>query len=289
MFAYLARPAGAAALALCLAVTPSLAQDSDTGSEAADVDTVLARVGDAEITLGHLILLKSSLPQRLQQIPNEILLSNLLDQLINQQALSQALQTPSRATALAIENQVTGLRAAEVIGRVIAERVTEDAIQAAYDESYAEAEPSREFNASHILVETEQRALELLDDLRGGADFATLAREHSTGPSGPNGGELGWFGRGMMVPEFEQAVTALEVGEVSQPVQTQFGWHLVTLNDTRLAAAPALPEVRDEIVSELESRAIEEHLADVVAGAGVERMEIEIDPALLDRTDLVGN
>jgi len=279
-----------AALPAALPLALSLALPAPaTAQEGVDADTVLARVGDAEVTVGHLILLKGALPAQLQQLPNEMLLSNLLDQLINQNALSQTLRTPSRATALTIENQVSGLRAAEVIGRVVATAVTDEAVQAAYAETYAAAEPSREFNASHILVETEERARDLLGSLNAGAEFPTLAREHSVGPSGPNGGELGWFGRGAMVPEFEAAVADLEVGEVSQPVQTQFGWHLVRLNDTRMSAAPPLAEVVDDIRAELENRAIEAHLAEVVALTQVEVVEIEVDPAILDRTDLVGN
>jgi peptidyl-prolyl cis-trans isomerase C len=93
----------------------------------------------------------------------------------------------------------------------------------------------------------------------------------------------------MMVPEFEAAVAELEVGAVSPPVQTQFGWHLVRLNDTRLAAAPPLAEVEAEIVSVLENRAIEAHLAEIVAATQVEMVDTEVDPALLDRTDLFGN
>ena len=74
---------------------------------------------------------------------------------------------------------------------------------------------------------------------------------HSTGPSGPSGGELGWFGPGMMVPPFEEAVMAMEVGAVSEPVETQFGWHVITLNDTRSQAAPPLDEVREELAEEI--------------------------------------
>ena len=88
-----------------------------------------------------------------------------------------------------------------------------------------------------------------LDD---GADFAETARERSTGPSGPNGGELGWFGPGMMVPEFEAAVLTLEPGDVSDPVQTQFGWHIVTLNESRETPLPTLDDLRAELTTDIQ-------------------------------------
>jgi peptidyl-prolyl cis-trans isomerase C len=167
--------------------------------------------------------------------------------------------------------------------------VTEDAVQQAYDARFAEAEPEREFNAAHILVETEEAAQALVEQLAEGADFAALARENSTGPSGPNGGALGWFSRGMMVPEFEQAVTELEAGEVGGPVQTQFGWHVIKLNETRLKEAPPLEEIRSELAQEIETAAVEAHVEEVVEAAEVTRMEIEVDPALLGDMSLVAD
>ncbi len=140
------------------------------------------------------------------------------------------------------------------------EALTDEVLQAAYDEKFADAEPTKEFNASHILVETEDEAKTLVTELEGGADFAELAKEKSTGPSGPNGGELGWFGAGMMVKEFEDVVMGMEVGAVSAPVQTQFGWHVIRLNETRMKDAPPLADVREELADEVQQQIIEETL-----------------------------
>ena len=124
-----------------------------------------------------------------------------------------------------------------------------------------------------------------LDD---GADFAETAKEISTGPSGPNGGELGWFGAGMMVAEFEAAVVALNVGEVSGPVQTQFGWHVIKLNDSRIQEAPPLDAVREELISQVQTEALESALADLEQSATITRPEAgEFDPALLNNLDLI--
>jgi peptidyl-prolyl cis-trans isomerase C len=164
----------------------------------------------------------------------------------------------------------------------MAKNIPEDDIQKVYDADYAEAESGEEFNASHILVKTEADALALVTALQGGTDFAQLAKEESTGPSGPDGGQLGWFGVGMMVPPFEQAVQAMQVGAVSAPVQTQFGWHVIKLNESRTMAAPALTEVRGEIEMQLRQQAAEAHIQALISTADVTHVaEGDIDPALL--------
>ena len=161
------------------------------------------------------------------------------------------------------------------------EPVDDAQLQALYEERYSSAEPEIEFNASHILVESEAEAQALVSELEGGADFAELARERSTGPSGPSGGSLGWFGRGQMVPEFEQAVETLEPGGVSAPVQTQFGWHVIRLDERRDSEAPPLDQVRGELENELRGQVVEDELARLEGEADVTRVEVEVDPALI--------
>ncbi|RYH09891.1 peptidylprolyl isomerase [Tropicimonas sp. IMCC6043] len=272
--------AGLIALAL-IASVPALAEE-------VTADTVVATVGGVDITVGHMIVARQTLPAQYRQIDVATLWDGLLDQLVQQNAMAQSLgDGVTKATELSIDNAISGLLAGEAIGKVVQAAVTPEALQAAYEARFADAEPSLEYNAAHILVATEEEAQALVAELEGGADFAELAKEKSTGPSGPNGGDLGWFGTGMMVPEFEQAVIALEPGQVSAPVQTQFGWHVIKLNETRAAEAPPLEEVRDELAGELEAAAIDKALDDVMAEAEVTRAEIEIDPAVLDNLDLV--
>ena len=158
----------------------------------------------------------------------------------------------------------------------------------AFDTKYANAEAGEEYNASHILVETEEEAIALKEELDGGADFAALAREKSTGPSGPGGGSLGWFGKGMMVPTFEAAVVAMEPGAVSDPVQTQFGWHVIKLNETRKTEAPSLESVREELELQLRQTRVQTAIEDVTAAADVDRSGAEgLDPAILKDLELL--
>ena len=124
--------------------------------------------------------------------------------------------------------------------------------------------------------------------LDGGADFAELAKANSTDTgSGAMGGDLGWFGLGMMVKPFEEAVVSAEVGMVVGPVQSDFGWHLVLVKETRVAAQPTLDEMREELAGEIESKAIETKIADLTSAAKVEKPGEKIDPTLLKKTDLI--
>ncbi|MEO0653962.1 MAG: peptidylprolyl isomerase [Pseudomonadota bacterium] len=274
---------GALALSFALAL-PLQAQD-----DAPDADTVVATVGDTEITIGHMIVLRSRLPQQYQQLPDDVLFQGILDQIVQQVVVGQAAGDLSREHALAIENERRALLASQLIEEVAEGAVTDEALQAAYDEAYGNLEPETEFNAAHILVETEEEARALIEELDGGADFATLAREHSTGPSGPNGGSLGWFGKGMMVPPFEEAVIALEPGAFSQdPVQTQFGWHVLILNETRVKDAPTLDAVREELAAEVQGAAVDARVQELTDAAEITRADVSaIDPAILRDLSLV--
>ncbi|WP_116086218.1 peptidylprolyl isomerase [Tropicimonas sp. IMCC34011] len=274
------------ALAMPAAAQDETAEGASTGGDVT-ADTVVATVNGTEITVGNMIVARSTLPQQYQQLPPEVLFQGVLDQLVQQTVLSQEADEPSRLTELTLANQRSALMAGEVLLSVAEDAVTDEAIQEAYDAQYSDAEPTREWNASHILVETEEEAQALKTELEEGADFATLAQERSTGPSGPSGGELGWFGPGMMVPEFEEAVTGMEEGDISDPVQTQFGWHVVKLNETRMQDAPAIDDVRAELAAQVEQNAVQQYVADAVAGADVEESEAEIDPSILGDLNLV--
>ncbi len=277
-----------AALSLGLAL-PAVAQDAEAEAPATETatmdvtaETVVATVNGEEITLGHLMAARLALPQQYQALPNEVLLPGLVEQLIQQTVLSQATTEVSARGQIQIDNEIRAVKATETLGDILAGAVDEDKVQALYAENYVDAEPSVEWNASHILVETEEEAAALIEELNDGADFAALAREHSTGPSGAEGGALDWFGPGMMVEPFEVAVKDMEVGEVAGPLQTQFGWHVVKLNDTREAPVPELEAVRGEIIEALENEAVEAALAEMLEGAEVERIELDkIDPAVL--------
>ncbi len=272
---------GAAVLALSLS-NGAAAQD-------ATADTVVATVGDTEITLGEMIIARAQLPQQYAQFPNSVLFEGVLDQLIQQQLLADAFDAdvPARIE-LALKNERRTLLAGEVITEIAETAVTEADIQAAYDERFADAEEIPEFNASHLLVETEEEANAAKARIDEGAAFADVARDVSTGPTGPNGGNLGWFGSGAMVPEFENAITSLEVGAVSDPFETQFGWHVATLNETRVQPQPTLEQVGRQIAAELQEAAVTAKLEELSAAAEVVKPEADaFDVDLLDSVELL--
>jgi peptidyl-prolyl cis-trans isomerase C len=236
-----------------------------------------------------MVMVRQQLPQQYQQLPPNVLFDGILEQLIQQTVLSQSAgdDLPARVT-LSIENQERALVAGDVVEKVGEAAATENAIQAEYEERYLNVEPAQEYNASHILVPTLEEAQAVKAELDAGAAFAETAMEKSTGPSGPNGGALGWFGAGMMVPPFEVAVMELTIGQISEPVETQFGWHVIILNDTRQEEAPTLDEVRAELVALLQREAVEARIAELTAAAVITQIEQgAIDPELLTDPDLV--
>ena len=254
-------------------------------------DTVVATVNGTEITVGHMIATKSGLPDQYKSLPDDVLFNGILEQLIQQTILSQSLEgTQSRIITLSIENELRSMRAGDSLDEKIANAVTDEAIQAAYDARFADTEPTTEFNASHILVETEEEAIKLRKLLNDGADFAELAKEKSTGPSGANGGSLGWFGPGMMVKPFEDAVVGMKAGEISDPVKTQFGWHILILNESRLQDAPSLESIKAELEAEVQQDAVEATITELTDSASITRADADkIDVSALSNLQLIGN
>ncbi|MEO9574359.1 MAG: peptidylprolyl isomerase [Tateyamaria sp.] len=269
--------------ALCLVMAMALP------AAAQDADQVVATVNGTEITVGHMIVARATLPQQFQELPDEVLFNGILGQLVQQTLLAQSFDSdlPKRAQ-LSLENETRSLTAGEALEKLFAVALTDTALQDAYEARFEDAEAAQEYNASHILVETEEAALAVKEEIEGGAEFAAVAREKSTGPSGPNGGQLGWFGTGAMVPSFEAAVIALEVGEVSAPVQTQFGWHVIILNETRVQERPTLEDIRSELEEDLRSSALEARIEVLTAGAEIDQTGAEgVDPAIIKDLTLV--
>jgi peptidyl-prolyl cis-trans isomerase C len=276
-----------AALLMMSVAGLAVAQDAPTR------DTVVATVNGTDITLGAMIQSAAQLPPEYQQLPPDVLFNGVMDQLIQQQLLADTLaDVPSRVD-IALENVRRQLLAGEVVNQIGIDAVTDEALQAAYDAVFADIAPSTEYNAAHILVATEEEALAVLARLDAGEDFATIAQELSldTG-SGAGGGELGWFGLGMMVPEFETAVIALgeagENGAISPPVQSQFGWHVVRLNETRPQEPPSIDDLRAELEGQVRGQAIEARLTELESAATITRPEEgAFDPTLIGNLDLL--
>jgi peptidyl-prolyl cis-trans isomerase C len=265
-----------AALLLGVA-SPALAQDAAPPT----ADTVVATVNGTVITLGHMIAVRETLPEQYQALPDDVLFNGILDQLVQQTTLQQSLGTPSKRDALIVENAGRQHLSGVALQAVIATAVTDEAIQAAYDARFKDAVAQTEYNAAHILVDTEEKAIALKAEIEAGADFAEVAKANSTDGAAANGGDLGWFGVGMMVKPFEDAVLAAEVGKVTGPVKTDFGWHLLIVKETRVAAQPTIDDLRDELAAEVETKALEAHVAALTEAATITRTAEGIDPAIL--------
>ncbi|MEC8643661.1 MAG: peptidylprolyl isomerase [Pseudomonadota bacterium] len=206
-------------------------------------------------------------------------LAGLYTQLVDEVANSRLAAEAGRSDGLDQQERVANamkLAADRVLAEaymtdMVAAQITDDAIQTAYDNFVADSASRETVTAAHILVETEDEAKAIIAQLNDGADFAELAKEKSTGPSGPNGGELGSFGRGQMVPAFENAAFDMPVDSFSaDPVQTQFGWHVIKVTARDIAPAPTLDQMREQIVSNLSRQSFARVVETLRAGAAVE-------------------
>lgn len=262
---------------LALGLTTSVSAETPTA------DTIVATVNGTNITLGNMIVARESLPDQYKTLAADVLFKGILDQLVQQTLLSQSLDDKlSKKDTLQLENDRRGYLSNAALQPVVAAAVTDEALQKAYDDKFKDAAEATEYNALHILVDTEEKAKELKAQLDGGADFAELAKANSTDTgSGAQGGDLGWFGLGTMVKPFEDAVVAAKVGEVTAPIKSDFGWHLILVKETRVAAKPTLDDLRDELAAQIEQKVVEAHIKSLTDAAKIEKPGETIDPALL--------
>lgn len=245
-------------------------------------NAVVATVNGTPITLGHMIVLRANLPAQYQALPDDALFNGILNQLIQQAALAQSVDGKTTLRdKLAMENDQRGYLSGVALQDVASGAVTDAALQKAYDAKFETVADIKEYHAAHILVKTEEEAKDIKAQLDAGGDFADLAKEHSSDGAAAGGGDLGWFSQGMMVKPFEDAVVAMEVGKVSDPVQTQFGWHLIQLQETRIKAAPTLDDMREDLASEIEQAAVQAHIESITDAAKIERPGEGFDPALM--------
>jgi len=250
---------------------------------------VLAEVNGKNITLDHIIAAVAKLPSEYNTLEAEYILEGVLNQIVKQEIMAQILDTSEKFIEISLENEIRSIRAKYSIEKLMEGFPGNDQLLAAYETATETIQSLEEFNASHILVESEKEALKILNSLKAGSDFSKLAQEKSTGPSGPNGGQLGWFGPGQMVPEFEAAVLVLEIGGISQPVKTQFGWHLVKLNDIRVKALPTFEEMKPELVQQLSQAKIDQLLKIETDKSIVKILDTKIEPSLIRNLNLLKN
>ena len=246
-------------------------------------DTVVAIVNGTKVTRADVIASAKSLPAEYQSKIDAIfpaLIDRMVDlTLLAEEGRKQNLQNDAEVKAR-IEQVTNQVIQEVVIRRQLQKEMTEDAIKARYEKFVAEQPAQTEIRASHILVASEEEAKAIITQLAGGADFATIAKEKSTDPSAKqNGGDLGYFTAGDMVPEFSQAVFAMEKGESSKtPVKSQFGWHVIKVVDKRPKAPPTLEETHSHIEELLSSELLTAYLASLRTTAKVEKFNPDGTP-----------
>lgn len=199
----------------------------------------------------------------------------IIDQIVVQELVYQDAEARDLADTQAVKEQLAKARRNILVSAAVQNYlndhpITEAELKAAYDQQLPSLK-QQEFKARHILVKTEAEAKDLIAQLDDGADFAELAKEHSTGPTGKNGGSLGWFSERQMVPKFTAAVRAMQAGTYSrEPVQTQFGWHVIKLEDTRQAEPPKFEQIKPQLEQLLQRQRVEQYIGDLRDEASIE-------------------
>jgi peptidyl-prolyl cis-trans isomerase C len=249
----------------------------------APADPVVAKVNGQPIYLSDLQSAAQGLPDNLRGMPPQMLFPMLLDQLIDGRALVIEAEKTGLAKdpAVARQMQAASDRALQsaLLSKVVGPEVTDEAVKARFDKEAAGKPPEEEVHASHILVANEADAKKIIAELNGGADFATLAKANSTDPGGKTGGDLGFFKKDEMVPEFSAAAFALKPGQITQtPVHTQFGWHVIKLEERRTAPPPTFEQERDTLRQKMIQEGVQQAVAQARTGLTVQKFNMDGTP-----------
>ncbi len=267
---------GALAFAALLGApaTPASAQDDPVVARANGVDIHQSDLALAEDEIG------SNIPNMAPDKKREYLVTYLADIIVLSQAAEQQKlgDTPEVKRQLSFDRNKVLMEALLQKAGKAAE--TDDALHKVYDDAVKQMKGEEEVHARHILVPTEQEAKDIEAQLKGGADFAKLAKEKSKDPSGAsNGGDLGWFTKDQMVPEFADAAFKLPKGQISDPVKTQFGWHIIEVVDTRIKPTPTFEQVKPQLENYVAHRAQAELVDSLRKSAKIERLDQPAAPA----------
>lgn len=239
-----------------------------------DEDRVVALVNGTEIRYSDLSLLEEEMAAALSDVPENVRFDYLISALIDRRIIALEARAHQMEDNPAVQRRQEfynekALRDVYWFDLLNAE-VTQAALQALYEEKYVAAPPAVEAHARHIVVASEVEARAALDALQKGEAFADVARRLSQGPSGPEGGDLGYFRQGDMIPEFEEVAFALNVGQLSEPVETPFGWHIIKVEDRREVARPDFEAAREELSFEIAREKSRELMERFRAGAKIE-------------------
>lgn len=263
---------GATGLTLiCLAAAPATAAEAD----------VVAKIGSQAITEGDLKLATADLGDQFGKLPPEQRKLAVLSALIDIKSLAQEAEKAGLHDDPTVRSRIAFLRERALHNAYFQKQgvdgIKDEELKARYDAELAKQVPVEEVHARHILVKTKEEADAVIKELEGGADFMTLAASKSSGPSGPEGGDLGFFGPGQMVPPFEKAAYGLEVGAYTkEPVETQFGWHVIQVTEKRPRPQPTFDQVKEQ-VRQVVMR--EKYMALVQQARDAQKVEY-VDPAV---------
>ena len=251
-------------------------------SHAQDASSVVAKVGDREITNADLDQAVQRLGQQFASVPPPQRRARILDALIDFTVLAQKAEADGLDKTDEVQRTLQYLRMQALhnawFTSKVEPKITDADVKAKYDEQVAAATPEQEVHARHILVKTEEEARAIIKELDGGADFVTLAKDKSTGPSGPKGGDLGFFGKGRMVPEFEKAAFTMKPGEYTkEPVKTQFGFHVLKVEASRDVPLPTFEASKAQIRQLLLSQA---YTNEIKSGRESQKIEV-LDKSLI--------
>ena len=267
---------GAAALAVTLSITPG-------GVLAADDDPVVATVNGTKILKSMLVTAQQLLPEQYQKIPLMQIYPALVDTVIDMKlsaadARKKRLHETKEFKVLMsrVEDQMLQRT---VLQAEMDKALTEEALKRRYDALIADEKSSTEVHARHILVKTKEEANDIIEQLQNGASFEVTAKEKSTGPSATSGGDLGFFGKGQMVPEFEKAAFSLRKGKFTDtPVKTQFGWHIIKLEDRRKSEPPSFESIKQKLQTEISQETGAEYVSGLRKKAKIERFDLDGKP-----------
>lgn len=253
-------------LAFLTAPAPLLSDDSSK-TETAD-NPLFVTINGVDITeneVRHFISKLSNVEN-----PQDAMREMINVELVNQAAQKEGL-LQDETLQMEIRRNTSALVASTYLQNFVSNlEITEDMVKARYQADYVEGSSTGEFNANHILVQTKVEAEAIIAKLDEGTDFAELAKAFSTGPSGKKGGALGWFKKTDMVAPFAAATAELKKGEYSKaPVETQFGWHVIKLNDTRKPDLPALESVRESIANSIAAEKFRNKLEELQKAATI--------------------
>ena len=276
----------AALIVACAIAAPAKAQSTSTSTQQVQDDPVVAIVDGESIHLSELISAKGSMQQQQgRDAPLEQIYPSLLDQLVERRIVTRAATTARIEDDPEVRMRVARARENVLLeafmSKQIALEISDEKLRQRYRRQIAAAGGEEEVHARHILLESEADARAVLGEIAKGVAFTELAKKRSKGPSAPRGGDLGFFRRQQMVPEFSAAAFALGAGEVSAPVKTQFGWHVIQVVERRRTAPPAFEQVVETLRSEVAREAVLAVVAELRSKADVQLFNADGSPLVL--------